>query len=164
MAEEKKEAEVETGGKKIDPSRVVIEAADFAEAMGVQMENLIKMAVPKSLAETVQKLIDEHETNIIEHDDEYAVLDISTASLQKNDCIPGYVDIVCSPAKFTKGGLMVKDRYPVKINFVPSGQEIYQWSLHPKEEWDKAQESNTGQMMSNEQMIASQILRTGGAI
>jgi len=163
MAETKK-AENTEEARKVDPAEFQIDAKELTEAFGQTMENLIKMAVPVSIAEQVQKMIDEHETNYIEHEDEIAVLNISTASLQKNDCIPGYIDVPCTPTRFTKGGLRVKDRYPVKINFVPSGQEIYNWAIITRGEWDEAQKSREGEMLTNEQMVAAQMLRTGGAI
>jgi len=153
-----------TEAKKIKPEDFTIPAKDFAEEMGKTMEQIINMSVPKSLAEVVQRMIDEHETNYIVHEDEYAVLDISTASLQKTDCIPGYVDIPRSPAQFTSGGLIVKDRYPVQINLVPVGQEIHEWTIVSKEKWEKDLGDKTGQMLSNEQVVAAQILRTGGSV
>lgn len=150
--------------KKVKDEDFVVDAKELAGEMGKTMEQIIKMAVPKSLVEAVQKVIDEHESNYIEHEDKVAVLNISTASLQKNDCVPGYIDVPRSPTKFTDGGLIVKDRYKVKINFVPSGQEIYKWAIVPIEEWEAAQSDKEGQMLSSEQMIATQMLRTGGAI
>jgi len=149
--------------KKIDPN-VEINTADFAQAMGDVMERIIKMSVPANLADRVQRLIDEHESNIVEHPDEYAVLDISTSSLQSTDCIPGYVDIPRRPAEFTNGGLMVKDRYRVKINFVPVGEELHEWTIVNKKKWDEEKGKRKGEMMGNEQQIAAMILRTGGAI
>lgn len=153
-----------TEAKKVKPEDFVISAKDMAAEMGKTMEQLIKMSVPQSLAETVQRMIDEHETNYILHEDEYAVLDISTGSLQKCDCIPGYVDIPRSPTQFTKGGLVVKDRYMVKINLVPVGQMIHEWTIVSKEKFEEGLTEKAGQMLSNEQTIAAQILRTGGAI
>lgn len=128
----------------------------------VTLEKILSMAIPPALKERLKQLREEHEENYRLHEDKVAVCNVSTASLSEIDGIPGWYDVNTMPAEFTKQGLLIVDRYEVKINMVPTGDRVYNYGIVDRTEWEKGTAAETGLGLSTEQIVAANMLRQGG--
>ena len=135
---------------------------EVAEALETGFDALIKKAIPPGAQARLLELQEAHDSIYIDHEDKVAVLDLSTAAVDKIDAIPGFFFEESRPRLFTAQGLIKIHRYPVVINFVPKTEYIYEFAIIDKAEWESHIASQGGPMMSQAQMVAGLMRRSAG--
>lgn len=118
-----------------DKKQVIITEAD-----------VLRMNIPENLREKIEKQEADHVPNYRLHPEHVAVCEVSMASLDKLDGIPGFYDVVTGTpdslekglsdkAEFTIQGLRITDRFVTVINNIPADEWINEWIIVPREEW-----------------------------
>lgn len=117
----------------------------------LSMDQVMRLQLPLEAREALEKLDKEHVSNYRLHPEYVAVCEISMASLDKIDGIPGFYDVVTGTpasqehkmdgkslserAEFTPQGLRIADRFKTVINNIPEDEWINEWIIVPLEEW-----------------------------
>lgn len=144
--------------------------------VGVPAGTLDKIVdnLPQGILAKQDKLAKEFEDPYIMPKGYIIVFDVSTNALTTTDGIPGHLDIEFGDDRLkdtgleenrqvTKQGLVKRYRFPVMINMLPTTDYKYEFNIVEISKWEEYSKDKGGSGMTNEQAVASFMLRSGGA-
>lgn len=173
MAETKKEdtkmtssglsdAEIDAAVKRVmaDESVSVASVEEILSAQAKALAEIASQTIPSDTQAILKKMDKEHESPYVTIEDKIGVLTVSTIDLSSIDGWPGFIDEPI-PGEFTKQHLQKRLRIPIEINYEPSLQRRYDFTVIDKAEYDKLKTNSSVGGVSNTSMIAAMALRAG---
>lgn len=137
------------------------------------LEQVLRLDLPDDIRVKLEKLDDAHEDNFRSHQDQVAVCEVSMASLDKLDGIPGFYDVITGipesidkglsdRAEFTAQGLRITDRFNTVINILPIDEWRMEWIIVSKKEWEESKgEQDNMALLGSHTGVAALMRRAG---
>lgn len=153
--------QIEAAVKRVmaDESVSVGSVEEILSAQAKALAEIASQSVPTDTQAILKKMSDEHESPYVTIEDKIGVLTVSTIDVTSIDGWPGFIDEII-PGEFTKQHLQKRLRIPVEINYEPSLQRRYEFTVMKKAEYE-LQRPNSSSGIPNSSMVASMALRAG---
>lgn len=137
------------------------------------MEQVMRLNLPPEARELLEKMDKDHEDNFRLHPDQVAVCEVSMASLDKLDGIPGFYDVITGTpesmdfglserAEFTRQGLRFTDRFNTVINILPIDEWCMEWIIVGKEEWEESKSAQSNMALLGSHTGVAALMRRAG--
>jgi hypothetical protein len=118
------------------------------------------------------KQLAEQEDNYRLHPDKVAVFEVSQSAIDKIDGTNGWYDIVTGSPKsielglsttveITEQGLIVTDRFEVKLNRLPQEEWTCEYIIVDRKEWEASKIQAVGAMLDENNQFADIMMRRG---
>ncbi len=137
------------------------------------LDQVLKMNLPEDIREKLEKQDADHEDNFRPHLDQVAVCEVSMASLDKLDGIPGFYDVITGTpesmefglserAEFTRQGLRVTDRFQTVINILPIDEWRMEWIIVDRKEWEDSKSAQSNMALLESHTGVAALMRRAG--
>lgn len=161
MAEEKKKTEEE-----------VKEEPEIDLSTNEKIVAILERAVPEDGSTKAEKQLAAQEDNYRYHSDQVVVFEVSMSAIDKIDGTNGWHDIVTgSPESLEKGlsttvemtkeGLIIADRFEVKMNRLPQEEWVCEYVIVDKKVWEESRAATVGAMLGENEQFGDLMARRG---
>ena len=142
------------------------------ETTDSKLEKILDRVIPEPAEERKARRLAEQESNYRLHPDKVVVLEISMSAIDKIDGTNGWYDIVTGSEKsianglsetieFTKQGLILADRFEVKLNRLPQEEWTHEYIIVDRKEWEESRVKVHNAMLDESGQVADLMMRRG---